>query len=139
MSATPLLIGPAEREALQALRELAAASPIDMSILLKVIGTESGKAAHMRQMSEQTVCLPTNFFVTFSIEHGHPVGTCRHMSMSVGSKELVPRLEAIWMVAKELGFVDSLESCKVWIESLQGHGNAVNVVQLVAFQGGGSA
>lgn len=139
MSATPLLIGAAEREALQALRELAAASPVDMSNLLEVIGTEKGKAAHMRQMSEQTVCLPTNYFVTFSIEHGHPVGTCRHMSMSVGSKERVPRPEAIWMVAEELGFVDCLESCKVWIESLQGHGSAVNVVQPIAFQGGRSA
>ena len=129
MQGTPLLLGPDECAALQELRELAAATPVDMPPLLQRLKTGEGKAAHMRQMNAQSIEIPVGYLVTFSIETGHPAGVCRHMSMSSPVEGRVPIPEAVWMVAEELGFSGSLEACAVWLEDLQGHGKAVNVVQ----------
>lgn len=129
MSATPLLIGPAESASLEALRKLAAARPVDIRRLVEEIKTPEGKAAHKHRMSEQTVLIPLDFAVTFSIETGHPIGTCQHMSMSTGKRGRVPTPEALWMVAEALGFVMGLDTCTVWLEDLKGHGQAVNLVQ----------
>ncbi|MGF6641805.1 hypothetical protein [Paraburkholderia sp. MM6662-R1] len=132
MSVTPLFIGPDEREALKALRELAQRQPVDMAVLTEALKHPAGKAAHKDQMTSQSVRLPTHFLVTFSIEKGHPIGTCRHMSMSVGKPDRVPNPHAIWMVAEELGFVGGLDQCVHWSELLEGHGTAINVVQPIA-------
>lgn len=130
---TPLMIGPNEREALDNLRKLANEHPVDMRTLTERLKTPDGKAAHKKQMTAQSVAIPADFLVTFSIEIGHPIGTCRHMSMSVGKQERVPSPQGAWMVAEQLGFVGGLESCVHWLEDLQGHGRAINVVQPVNF------
>lgn len=135
--ATALIIGVSERQAIADLRERAAASPVNMPDLMARIETPDGKAAHMRQMSAQTVCLPVAYAVTFSIETGHPIGVVRHMSMSVNRR--LPRPEAAWMVAQELGFWGSIKDCTVWREKLQGHGEAVNLVQPIAGSAEGHA
>jgi hypothetical protein len=129
---TPLMLGPNERAALDSLRELANTRPVDMTVLVEALKHKAGKAAHMLQMTAQTIDIPLDFMVTFSIETGHPIGTCRHMSMSVGKKGRVPHPHAIWMVAEVLGFIDELDTCRCWLEDLQGHGQAVNVVQPVS-------
>lgn len=133
MIGTPLIIGDEQRAALAKLRELAAANPIDMPKLMERIKLPKPKAQHMAQMTAQTVGIPMDYMVTFSIEHGHPAGTCRHMSMSVGKKGRVPNQHAVWMVAEELGFVGGIEACMCWLEDLKGHGQAVNVVQPINF------
>jgi hypothetical protein len=51
------------------------------------------------------------------------------MSMSVQRDGRLPNPHALWLVAEQLGFVDSLESCVVWPEKLKGHGQAINVLQ----------
>ena len=94
------------------------------------------KAKHMKQMTRQTIQIPMNFLVTFSVETGQPMGVCRHMSMSVDQEGRTPSPEALWMVAEEFGFVGSLQDCKVWKEDLQGHGIAINIVQPVAMVAG---
>ena len=129
MTATPLVIGPVELAALAALRERAAEHPVDMPRLVEAIKNPDGKAAHMRQMTRQSVRLPVDFMVTFSIETSHPIGTCRHMSMSSGKPGRLPTSEAVIMVAEALGFVGGLGTCTHWIEDLEGHGRAVNIVQ----------
>jgi hypothetical protein len=134
--ATPFIIGPNERAALADLRDRAAIHPVDMPTLMKAIKTPAGKAAHMAQMNEQTVEIPINFLVTFSIENGHPSGTCRHMSMSSGAIGRAPTPGAAWMVAEELGFIGSLDYCHVYIEDLQrgdGRRHAINIVQPLSF------
>src|SRR5262249_27543358 len=118
------------------LRDQAAALPVEIRGLRERIATTEGKAAHMRQMTSQTIYLPARYAVTFSVETGHPIGACRHMSMSVDRADRVPRPRAVWMVAQELGFVGSIELCTVWLEQLQGHGQAVNLVQPIAAGGG---
>jgi hypothetical protein len=133
---TPLLIGLPEREALTQLRGLAAEHPVDMTHLLKRLKDPAQKAEHMAQMTRQSVAIPMDYLVTFSIELGHPCGTCRHMSMSVGKVGRVPNPQAVWMIAEILGFTGDLNECMTWQEELQGHGMAINVVQPITAEGG---
>jgi hypothetical protein len=138
----PLIIGPDEKAKLQQLRELAAQHPVDMPALMAQIKTAKGRYRHKRQMTRQTIRLPSMlgaaFFVTFSIETGHPQGIMRHMSMSVLRQDVqgrMPRPEGVWMVAEELGFTGCLEACAVWIEDLSDGGKAANIVQPIAAGG----
>lgn len=127
---TVLLIDPVVRERLRALCVLAQAHPVDMLSLIERLGTEAGKVEHMGAMTAQTVEIPVGFWVTFSIEHNHPCGSARHMSVSVGRADRAPNPHAVWMVAQELGFWGTLEDTTVWPEPLLGHRSvAINVVQ----------
>lgn len=123
-----LIIGPAEQIALSDLHDLAFKRPVDMPTLMESIKTPSGKAVHMAQMTEQSVELPVGYVVTFSIEDGHPVGRCRHMSMSVNRENKLPNEYVVWAIAEILGFNGMLSDCAVWLEDLK-QGQAVNVVE----------
>jgi hypothetical protein len=127
----PLVIGPSLRTRFADLIRLAEHNPIDMPDLMERLQTPVGKAAHLRQMSRQCLVIPGiwNFIVAFSIECRHPVGTCRHMSMSIDREGRVPTLDAVWMVADELGFRHGLDRCMAWPEEHDGHGVAINVIQ----------
>jgi hypothetical protein len=85
-------------------------------------------------MNAQTVVIPGpwQFFVVFTIETGHPAGTCRHMSLSIRRKDRVPSPAAVWMVAEELGFSGGLLACSAWLERLSDGGIAINVAQPLA-------
>lgn len=126
-----LLIGEEEKNALAALRVLANRHPVDMLVLTEAMKHRAGKAAHKLQMTAQSIPLPMNYLVTFSIETRHPGGTARHMSMSVGAQGRVPNEHAVWMVAECLGFAGTLDACTAWVEDLEGHGAAVNLVQFL--------
>lgn len=121
------------RSQIKACIELAEANPIDMPALMERIKDPLKKEHHMAQMTRQTVKIPLAFMVTFSVEDGHPVGRCRHMSMSVQKKDRLPHPIGLWMIAKEFGFWgETIESCDgVWKEDLQGHGTAINIVQRI--------
>ena len=110
----------------------AAANPVDMKVLTEAMKHVAGKAAHKMQMTRQTIEIPIGFMVTFSIETGHPGGTARHMSMSIDKHGRIPNEHALWIVAERLGFVGDLNDCVMWVEDLEGHGAAVNVVQVIA-------
>jgi hypothetical protein len=132
MAATPLILGEVQRQALAQLRELGDANPVDMLPLLERLKTPEGKAAHMRQMTAQTIPIPAAFLVTYSLELRHPAGTCRHLSVSVERPRRVPSPEAVWMLAVELGFTGTFESCYAYPEDLQrgaGRAIAVNIIQ----------
>lgn len=133
---TALVIGPEQKAEIAALRTLAIAHPVDVKWLLKAIKLPQLKAKHMAQMTEQTIEIPMNFLVAFSIETGHPAGVCRHMSMSVRQDGRAPTPDAVWMVAEEFGFVGGLGQCAVYQEDLKGHGIAINIVQPVAMVAG---
>jgi hypothetical protein len=126
-----LIIGPEADDALTALRTLAHDHPVGMAVLMEALKHRAGKAAHKIQMTRQTVEIPVGYMVTFSIETGHPGGTARHMSMSTAAAGRIPNEHAIWMVAERLGFTKGSENkCAMWLEELEGHGAAVNVVQI---------
>lgn len=134
--ATPFIVGPAEIAALQGLRDLAATAPVDMPPLMKAMKTADGNAAHMKQMTAQSIELPFGFVVTLSIETNHPDGTMRHMSMSSPVRGRVPSPEAIWMAAVHLGFIGGIEARRVWTEELGRSKGvtalAINLVQPVS-------
>ena len=127
----PLVITAEITAALRALAELAEQHPVDMTKLARTIRTPHGEQKHRAQMTEQSLVIPGpwNFFVTFSIETGHPAGTCRHMSMSIMRLGRVPSPDGVWMVAEILGFRGRLSTCVVWQEELRDGGVAVNLVQ----------
>jgi len=129
---TPMFIDAEVRERIQNLIVLAMAHPVQMVGLTEQLQIPEVKARHMAQMTAQTIPIPLAFMVTFSIEHGHPCGTCRHMSMSVQREGRVPNEQAVWWVAQEFGFWGSLTRCTIWLEQLRGYGQAVNVLQPVA-------
>lgn len=128
---TPILIGPTELAALHELRVRANGHPVDARGLAVRLATPDGKSAHRDQMTGQSVRLPLAYLVTFSIETGHPKGTYRHMSMSVQREGRLPNGNSLWLVAHALGFTGALEECMLYRETLQGHGEAINVLQLV--------
>jgi hypothetical protein len=134
---TPLFVGPDEKAALAQLREKAAADPVDVSDLNERLKDPVEELRHRDRMNALSVRLPFAYFVTFSIETGHPAGIARHMSMSVGREGRVPTPEAVWMIAEMLGFVGGLERCElVWMEKLRDGGDAVNLVQLLTSSAG---
>jgi hypothetical protein len=130
----PLVLTQPALKSLHDLAAQAAALPVDIQALVAKIATPDGKRAHKAQMSEQTVVIPGiwPFLVTYSEETGHPIGRARHMSLSIDRPGRVPSLHAVWLIAEILGFRDSLETCHLWIEDLEGHGKAVNVAQEIA-------
>lgn len=132
LTMTALILGPDEKARLAALTTLAVSKPVNIREVAEKVQTATGKAEHMKAMSEQTIDLPLAYAVTFSIEEGHPIGTVRHVSVSLhGRRGLLPSPAAVWTIALELGFTGSgvEDADYVWLENLQGHGRAVNVVQ----------
>jgi len=134
--ATPLVIGPVERAALRDLRERAAQAPVDIPKVIEAMKNADGKRRHLNHMSSLTIPVPSAFAVTFTIDVGHPNGTCRHMSMSSRRKGRLPTPEALWMVAQELGFSGALTACAIWTERPEDGGVAVNVVQPISVAAG---
>lgn len=132
--AAPLFIDDDVRANLAKLREAAAAKPVDMPKLREALKTPAGVRRYREAMTKQTVIIPGPwpFYVTFSIETGHPAGTCRHMSMSIMRKDRVPHPVGAWVVAGELGFAGGYDACGVWTEDLLDGGVAINVVQPLA-------
>lgn len=133
MADAPLIITSTVIAGLYRLRQFAAKHPIDMTVLMHAIKTPEGERLHRKQMNAQSIRIPGPwpFFVTFSIETNQPVGTCRHMSMSILREGRAPGLVGVWMVAEHLGFAGGLEACRVWPEELSDRhgGTAINVVQ----------
>lgn len=142
MSNNPLILGMAQCRDLATLRWRAATRPVDMRDLAERLKSPEGKCKHMDQMTEQSIELPMAYFVTFSIEIGHPVGAARHMTMSSQRRGKIPTEEAVWMVAQALGFTGSLRECIVWPEDLQ-HGDeratSINVLQIIESAMSGTA
>jgi hypothetical protein len=124
-----LLIGPDEKAKLAALAKLAEEHPVDMPSVMERIKTGEGKHRHMMQMAVRTVEIPMGYSVTFSVEDGHPVGRCRHLSVSLDDPKKAPHPAAVWSIACLLGFWGELCECDgVWWEKLH-QGEAINLVQ----------
>jgi hypothetical protein len=135
-ASAPFILSEAVVKELHALREFAAARPVNMLTLEEAMKTPKGKKTHLQRMSMQSIKIPGPwvFFVTFSVEIGHPIGACRHMSMSIAREKRVPSQDAVWMVAEHLGFSGGLDACDAWPEELPDGSTAVNVAQPLSVQ-----
>ena len=138
MVATPLIIGEAQRRDLAELRKRANEQPVDMLAVMEQIKTPTGHEMHLKRMGTFTIAVPAAFAVTFTIETGHPCGTCRHLSVSSRRRGRTPSPEAIWMIAKELGFIGEhnedtvFGGCSFWGEDIGDGDKAINIVQPIA-------
>ena len=130
----PLLITPDVVASFESLRAAGEANVLNIHEIKKQRSTEVGRMRHMAQMTAQTVKIPGHydFYVTFSVESGHPGGNVRHMSMSVARDGRVPSPSAVSLVSKFFGFEGELSACDaMWIENLSDGGEAVNIIQLI--------
>lgn len=125
--AAALVLGEQQQIDLARLRQRAMAEPIDVRAMMQQIETRDGLVQHLARMESYTIPLPPSFMVTFTIEIGHPAGTCRHMSLSSVRHAHVPMPEAR-MVAEVLGFA-TFERWAVWEDKLSNGNLAINVVQ----------
>jgi len=79
--------------------------------------------------------LQSDYRCVYSIEE-HPMGWCRHLSVSVNSAEKLPNPMAVEMIMHEFGFTGTIHAQKyVWVENnaqtpLGKVVSAVNIVQL---------
>lgn len=85
---------------------------IERETLEKMVKKE---VAPVGDSPEYTCYLFDGFRVVFSIEN-HPMGWCRHISISVNSTVKVPSIEAAKMIMEEFGFQTPLEDCYVELE-----------------------
>ena len=102
MTTAPLIITPEVTKALTNLKKLATESPVDVLSLMDRIKTREGERTHRAQMARQTYVVSTGpylFWVTFSMETGHPSGMARHLSVSILRENRVPSFEAVEMIA----------------------------------------
>jgi hypothetical protein len=134
----PLILTAEILDDLKKLRAAAMQVPVNVRSLSERLQDKRLMKQHRRQMDRQTVCIPGPwpFFVTYSLETGHPGGAARHMSMSVKRDGRVPHPEALKLIAAELGFEGDMQEWTVYPEKLSDGGMAINVVQIVASPAG---
>lgn len=126
----PLILDDEVRTQIKALCQLAEANPVQADRLQEYLSVPENKEKHMAQMTRQTMIIPVGFMATFSIEKNHPIGDCRHITVSIQDDDALPPPPATWMIAKEFGFWGELTDCDgIWEERLRGHGLAIGLVQ----------
>lgn len=141
VAAAPLLVTPAVVASLHALRDYVRSAPVvDVRTLAARLTLPKARKRHGAQMNRQTISIPGPwpFYVTLSIEHGHPIGAARHMSMSVDRLERLPSPEALRIIATELGF-GPFDGCTIWPEKLSDGRSAINMVEPIGIATAGSA
>ena len=136
-----LVITPALEEGFNRLRLRAVQNPIDMRDF-DAMDAEA-IAAHRARLLRQSLVIRagSDYMVTFSIETGHPVGMCRHVSVSRvrDASQSLPAVQIVWALAQLLGFTGCICECVCFPEQLENGGQAINVVQVVAVDAVGRA
>ena len=102
-----LLIGPVERDGIATVRAWAQAHPVSRRELAQMVELDRPPVGD----DPRHACLiPEGYRCVYSVED-HPVGLCRHLSVSVLDPDParpLPSPEAITMLMTEFGFVGSL-------------------------------
>jgi hypothetical protein len=127
-----LVIGPTEKDKLIDLRRNAEKNPYSLDMLHDL---EAGKIPPMGSIEGFYCYIPDGFRAVFSINQ-HPGGWCRHLSVSVKEKDLIPPLPALWAICNELGYeTNLLENPNgvyyYYLEDLYDGGQAINVVEKI--------
>ena len=131
-----LILGPEQKQALADLKAKAEASPLHMPSVHFRLNQPGGLDQHMADMTAYTLKIPATYAVTFTIDDEvNESHKARHLSMSTATPGKVPHMQAVVMVAKELGFVFTgadqsvLTEGAMWLEDIGDGQKAVNVVQ----------
>jgi hypothetical protein len=131
-----LILGPEQKQALADLKAKAEASPLHMPSVHFRLNQPGGLDQHQADMEAYTIQIPATYTVSFTIDddvnEGHKA---RHLSMSTATPGKVPHMQALVMVAKELGFNFTGEDQSVltegamWLEDVGNGQKAVNMIQ----------
>lgn len=103
-----LVLGVAERDRINALRERAAAAPFSMAEMeRRSRGFDPANPKTRTTDSlppEFTIEIPRGFTVTYTIEE-QPIGLCRHISVSVDTPGRLPNSHALAWLLEAFGFM----------------------------------
>ena len=123
----PLLIDNKAKKDIAKVVEHAFANKIQIETLQKMVKNE---VPAVGDLSGYSCYIFKDFRVVFSIEH-HPMGWCRHMSISVPSDTKLPSVGAVQMIMEEFGFQTPIRNCHVRVEDTGDleRPRAVNIIE----------
>lgn len=121
-----LVIDDNTRHQLSSLAEYAESNPFSFDELLDVKNKAIMPAG---DMEEFTRFIPDGYKVVYSIEN-QPVGTVRHLSVSVNRRGKLPSTHSVIEIMKLIGFQNIIERCKVGLEDISPGHQAVNVWEI---------
>lgn len=143
MSMSVVIIGPDEQAAIDALVAHARANCIPWEVLAphavepdkQVLTLEDRTRPEGPPRPEPRHIMLGNVLAAFSYEE-QPAGICRHLSVSVERKGMLPSPEAVGMVAEAFGFTTfpPVEG-EIWIEEFEPGHSAINVIEVAEKNG----
>lgn len=116
--AWPLIIGPAEREAMQKVKEYAIAHPLDIT---EVQQLEAGNGTYVSDRPGHNCVVPVNFWICFSVEAAlaGSDGMVCHLSISIANHDKFPSPEACQEIVNCFGGPENIrESCAIEADKL---------------------
>lgn len=130
-----LIIGEAQRTAIRALREKAAAEPIDM-FRMNAMAIRRGEPSNISYaergeggFKDLTIGIPHGYAITFSVEQQPSGAYCRHLSVAIDRHGKLPSIEAMKLLMQEFGFINDLDRCPVWREEFAPGHEAFNIIE----------
>jgi hypothetical protein len=125
-----LLIGPEEKQKIQAVLDYAERNIIDHKLLMRMA---NGTLPPVGDNPNFACAIPKDHRVVFSYEI-HKGRKARHISVSVANKTL-PHPQAVNLILKEFGFNEVIDTQKTdataTMLSIWPEGNSINVVEFV--------
>ena len=122
----PLIIDFETKQKIKSVIEYAEQNRIDHFQMIEI---EAGILPPVGDNPNHCVSIFSGFRVVFSIEE-HPIGWCRHFSVSVNADEKLPSIPATELLLQEFGFGENKsihDFDNVWLEDEY----IVNVIQLI--------
>ncbi len=133
-----LIIGDAERAAITAAVERAAAHPMSLETVKELAQaipqdrndlTLADRKAALKRPESEHVAIAGGYRASISFEQ-QPIGLCRHLSVSVDTPGRLPHMLAVGMIAEAFGFIAGAPR-HIWVEEFAPGHHAVNVVEPV--------
>ena len=139
MSIRPLLIDEATRKRIAEVIDFAGHNLYTEAEMLQLVSNQD-KDKIPGNVDGYGCFIPTGFRCVFTIEK-HPIGWCKHLSISVDTKDKLPAMEATVSIAKEFGLeVESMDDFDdSWLEELCPGLTAVNVIKKVKIKSNATA
>lgn len=124
--AIPLIIDKAAKDRIQNVKRYAHENFLDERIMQNIVS--EGWAPG--DIDGYSCNLDIGFRVVYTVEK-HPLGWCRHMSMSLAATDRVPSIHAVDMVLEELSFKGRLAKKDQCLRVYMEDNGAVNVIEAV--------
>lgn len=122
-----LLISEQVKQEVRKVVEYAEAHPQSLKEL-KLIAAKQKKPIGFNR--NHVLEIPMGFLTVFSIEV-HPIGTVRHLSVSVDAPDRLPHTVAVQAIMQLFGFKGTIEDCIVYKEEFEHRGAGINIIEFV--------